>query len=316
MATRNSLNTDIIDGVYEFAFETYNNEPRVLEQIFDVKNTNKAYEYGTEFEMNAGVEEVEEGEGVTESQVVEGYTWYIAMRKLRGVISISKEAVDDGRLDIERWGEELGQAFAREEEERAAAIFNYGALTAGHEIFNTAVVGLLADQFGQLIYDGQPFFDTAHPNTLGVNTYSNHSASLDLTEENLETVLNTVEDTNAYDNMDNRISIKADTLLVPKGLRFTAAKILNSSLLPSVATNDINPVQGILNPVVWRYLSDSDGWFVGAAKQGIRWYNRSPLEIEQTYDEATQTYFIYLTRRAGVGVTNWRYWYACNVAAS
>lgn len=316
MAARNTLNKEIIDGVFEFAFESYNEEEQVYPQLFEVMNSTKAYEYGTDFVMHGDVEEVEEGEGNTDSQIVEGYTWYIKMRTLQASIPLTKEVVDDGRLDLSEIGRELGEQFAREEEIMAASIFNNGALTAGHNIFNTQVAGILADQFGNLIYDGQPFFDTAHPNTLGANTYSNFTASRTLSEANLETTLNTMEATNAYDNMDNPIKITADTLLIPKALRFTAAKILNSTLLPAVATNDVNPLQGILNPVVWRYLTDEDGWFTLTARKGRRWYNRSALSIGQEYDEKTRTYSIIFNKRVGVGVTNWRHAYACNISAT
>lgn len=316
MATLNTLGKDVLDGLFEFSFETYEDIPKVYPNLFDVQNSNQAYETGKDFVMDGAIEIVGEGESNRESKIIEGYTWGIANRKLRAKIKITKEAVDDGKVNVAELGRELGEKMAYFEEEHAHKIFNYGALTAGHEVFDYSIGGTVLDPNPLFIYDGYPFFDTAHPATGHDTTYSNHNASLALTVGNLQTALNTFENTNAYDNAGNPIMVKADTLFVPSSLRFTAATILNSTLVPGGSFNDANVLQGRLNIVESRWLTDSDGWFIGSAKKGIKWYNRSPLALETEWDAAHQVWWVYLTKRVGVGVTNWRYWYGANISAT
>jgi len=67
---------------------------------------------------------------------------------------------------------------------------------------------------------------------------------------------------------------------------------------------------------VWPYLDDSDGWYIGAARSGIRWYNRTGLNIRQVDDPERRRVVIVIYKRVGVGVTNWRYWLANNIASA
>jgi len=316
MAGTNTLNQDIIDGVYEFQYEEYNETAKIYESLYDVRTSDRAYEHDTDFVMNSNVEEVGEGEGNTDSIVIEGYTWYIKMITLQASIQISKRAVDDGRLKIKEWGSELAQEFIRYEETLAARVFNRGAWAAGDRVFNTQVKDVLSDQFGQLIYDETPLFNGSHPNKLGENTYSNYTASRTLTATNLETAANEFVE-HCYDNMDNPIVIQPDTIVVPQGLAFTAARILNSDLMPNTSRNDDNVLKSYLNIVPWRYIGNATvgttPWFIGKAKAGLRWYNRQGMEVTQSYDAKTRMHSIIMNKRIGIGVTNWRNWQANNL---
>ena len=316
MPTRNTLGQEVLDGIFEFAFEQYDSIPQVYPLIFDVQNSTKAYETGTDFTMDSAIEIVDEGDASRESKVVPGYTWGIANRKIMAKAKITREAIEDGRISYQEIGAELGRKVAYFEDEHAHKIFNYGALTAGNEIFDYSIGGVITDPNPLFIYDGLPFFDTAHTITTGDDTFANHTATLALSSANLITVLNTMENTNAVDNANRPVMIKADTLFVPSSLRFTAMTILNSTLMPGGMLNDTNVLNGALRVVESRWLSDSDGWFVGAAKQGIKWYNRSPLQINAEWDNDHQVWWVYLSKRVGVGVTNWRYWYGANISAT
>jgi phage major head subunit gpT-like protein len=141
--------------------------------------------------------------------------------------------------------------------------FNSGALTAGHDVFNNTITGLIDDTSGDVIYDGLPFFDTVHPDKVG-GTYSNHTAARALNHDNLETTWETFTADNNRDERGNEIELMPNILLIPPYLKFTSDRILKSTNIPDSADNDINAMQNLVTPMVWQRLSDSDGWFLGA----------------------------------------------------
>jgi hypothetical protein len=110
------------------------------------------------------------------------------------------------------------------------------------------------------------------------------------------------------DPLNNLLLTKMDTLIVGVDDMFNAAKLINSTLQPSVPgtslqvmggntvsgtpttqgvlggqigwTNTINPLYGLYKLKVSRYLP-SYNWFLLQAKKGLLYQNRSPLEIVQ-----------------------------------
>ena len=67
---------------------------------------------------------------------------------------------------------------------------------------------------GNFIYDGKPFFASAHPDKVG-NTYANATASGSLTHTNLKTIYTTYTSTNNRDERGQIVTITPDTLLIP-----------------------------------------------------------------------------------------------------
>ena len=195
-----------------------------------------------------------------------------------------------------------------------AGLFNNGALTAG----STAD---FKNQFAEersvvdgFVYDGLPFFDTAHLSLNG-GSYVNHTASRTLTQANLDTTYTTITATNNRDERDERIMLRPELLMVPADLRATARELLESELKPGGANNDINANQGLLTALVNPYLTDTTGWFIGSPK-GVKVFDSGAPEFRTWYDEPTQTIWVSATTHIGAMVVDWREWYACNVAAS
>jgi hypothetical protein len=80
--------------------------------------------------------------------------------------------------------------------------------------------------------------------------------------------------------------------------------------------NTVNVLRTIVSPVVWAHLTDTDGWFLGKLKAGLMATDRESVDIEFWQDETSKDYFASIFTRFGGCVTNWRYWYACNIASS
>ena len=260
------------------------------------------------------------GQAIEEDRPGEGYTWQMRFDQLTQHLAVPYETVAalDSKVgdfiagQIRSWG----AAFAAEEEEFVAGMFMKGTLTAGSlDYFDGSFVSN-ADANAKFIYDGLPFFDGAHTQAAGGNTFSNISTSLTLSQANLQTVYTTVSDTNAKNERNENISIMPDVLVVAPGQKFLAEVITQTAQVTASANNDINPSAGLVRPIVWRYLTDdATQWIVGKAGSGIQ-VRRTPLRIVTWDDPKTQSYHVAALREFGGAVTNWRHWYSCDKADS
>lgn len=261
-----------------------------------------------------------EGEDLQSDAPMESYTIVCKNRSWGRLVRFSRESVDDaktvGNLLMETvgtWGAQL----PRTKEKFYVKFFSKGAMTAGNDIFNNSITGVVTDASGNVTYDGQPFFDTAHPDKVG-NTYSNYTASRSLTHANLKTTYLTYTTTNNRDERGDIIDISPDTLLIPPALRFTADVILANTLLPGSMDNDKNVMAAIVRPLQWHYLTadDTDGWFLGQARKGLMATDRLEPILDFWEDETSKDYFASIYTRFGGVVTNWRYWMANNIAST
>lgn len=260
------------------------------------------------------------GQQFDEGRPGEGYTWYLKIREYAESLSIPYGLVDhlDTRVgdyvakQIASWGE----GFKIVEEKFVAGMFMKGTLTAGSADYFDGSFAQNADPYPKFIYDGLPFFDGAHTQAAGTATFSNIATSSALSAANLQTAYTTMTSTNAKNERNQDITIRPDVLVVPPALKFSAEQILNSTLLPGSANNDINPVNGLLRPVVWRYLTDdATQWILGQSMKGIK-VVRSPIQVVAWDDPSRQLMRVAVKRQFGAAVTNWRHWYSADKADS
>ena len=102
-------------------------------------------------------------------------------------------------------------------------------------------------------------------------SYTAYGSTLTLTASNLELALikfNTQTTTDA-EGRTIKLGLVADTLLVPPDLEMAAQRILNSTLIPGSANNDVNVLKGRLSIVVSRRLSSASVWYLMASKSPV-----------------------------------------------
>lgn len=313
---------------YSLMVQSYENEPVKYPLLCEVIDLNSRPEllYGDKgdvLEGTDGFKEREDNEEIQADIPGPGYTWYCKTRQFSRKLGIAKrlaeQLVANGRLPgyIAEQTRNWGQDAAVEKDDFLAGMYQKGTLTAGSTAyFGNSFVGQVDPNFG-FIYDGLPWFDTAHTLTGSSGTYANHIASADLSPATLEAALIAMRTTNAVTERGQRRIIRPDTLIVPPGLSRTAMKLLESELEPGTTTNDINVHRGRLNLVVWDALTDdADAWWVSAAKKGKRFYDSGMPMIESWYDEHTKTFWVSAECHYGATVTDWRYDHANNKAAS
>jgi len=304
--------------MYPWFFESYDETPTVYESLFEIRQSSAAYEKFTSAIGMGDLLEKPEGENFKADVPMEGYTIYCKNRTFGRLVQFSYESVKDTqkvadllKTVVGTWG----ASASRTKDKWYVDFFNKGALTAGYSIFNNSITGVIDDPTGDKIYDGCPFFYSAHPDKVG-NTYSNYSASNTLTHTNLKTVYTTFTSTNNRDERGQVITLVPDTLLIPPALLFTAKVILANTAIPGSADNDVNVLANIVDPIVWPRLTDATGWFLMKKKFGLMALNRQDAIFNFWQDETNLDYYASIHMRWGGCVSNWRGVYANDIASS
>jgi hypothetical protein len=316
--------------VFPVMFQRYENTPKMYPMLCEVEPCDAGFrgQKGTVITNLGQPVELHEGEEVPADSMAKAYTWYLKGRPIGRRIDIALDdlAANDASVAVvdklRRAASDWGEGFAIYKEEKVAGVFQKGTLSAGHvDYFDGSFPGD-DDPYPTKIYDGKPFFAASgngHPLAANTATPYNLTVSLSLSQSNLQTVMTTITDTNAIDDRGRKVIIRPDTLLVPPGLEFAAKTIINSNLVPGSANNDANVVAGALDVAVWRFLSDSasaSAWWVGSRGKGIKCRDSGAPAIAYQVDQVKRVVSIIASGRFGVGVTDWRFWYAANKATS
>ena len=309
--------------MYGWFLERYDTFSPVYPQVFNVDNSNAAFEQSTNGIGLGKLSERKEGDTIVASNIMEGFTVYAKNRTFSDSYWMTMEFVED--TPIEKIGNILrayaagwGEGVVSTKEQFAAKFFNYGGFTAGYDVFDNTITGVVTDPTGDLIYDGKPFFALSgnnHPAKNG-STYYNSLGALTLSAANLQTAYTLMTTTNNRNERGEIVNLYPDTLLIPPALHFTAKTLLESELAPGVANNDKNSVQNLVRPIEWQYLTDTDGWFLGAKQKGLKFYERKSPVIDFYQDEKDKKFYATIDTRFGACVDNWRYWVASAISTS
>jgi hypothetical protein len=315
------------DG-YPVMFQSYEDLPQVAPLICEMVTEFEPSMYGDKGSVIVGFgppKVTRDGAEIEADTFESAYTWYCVIDRLTRRLDIPKRLMDasDGAAKVGNMvaeaGKRWGVSFAQEKEQRVADLFQKGTLSAGHIATFNGTFPNNADPYPKYIYDGKPFFAaTGNGHVLAANSATpfNLVVSAALSSTTLQTTLTAMRDTNAIDDRGQKIVIQPKHLIVPPGLEYTAKTLVNSTNVPGSTNNDVNTLQGILQPITWRFLTDdTDAWFVGAG-QGVRVYDSGPPQFETDYDVKTQTMVVTATSYHGRVVTDWRGYFANNKATS
>lgn len=322
------LSADFVEGMkadmYEYFFEgeAYSEYKPVWPQIYKEQKSTKAYEKGTSVIGVGQLEEVQEGAVAPIENIREGWTTLGKNRSFKKRLVIYKETLDDHQK-IENMlraaAKEWGNKWPETKDTLAAKPFLYGGYTAGHDIFNNAISGgVLTDSSGLLLYDSKPWFNLSGNTrtSKGGGTYYN-GAALSLTTANIKTQWTLMTVTNSKNERDEVVTIIPDALIIGSGaLEWTARTILESTLIPGSAQNDKNLLQGIVDLIVWRKITDTDFWDLSKVKRGKVFQNRMEPEIDFFEDKRTKNWEATIMARAGVRIDNFRFDVASNFSTS
>jgi hypothetical protein len=149
--------------------------------------------------------------------------------------------------------------------------------------------------------DGVSAFSTSHVLGNGTTVRNILSPALDLSWNSLTTAMIDAQTQTLSDAGRFAANIKSWKIIVPPALKFTAARIIRSALLPGLADNDKNVLGEFhdFDIVVNPHLTDTDAWFLLASdksRHGLTSYTRVPITLTKPMEDARTGNTIYKVR--------------------
>jgi hypothetical protein len=271
----------------------YRSHPEEWRKVFQVENSNKAFEED-QLVTGFGAAVVKpEGSAITYDEANEAWTSRYTHESIALAFALTEEAIDDNLYM------QLGSKYAK----ALARSMQHTKEIKGAAILNNATSGSYT--YG----DGKALLATDHP-LAGGGTGSNKLATpADFSEASLEDLLIQIRKTK--DDRGIPVALRAVDLIIPPDLEFTACRILDSSLRTNTADNDVNAInkKGIFgrDPCVITRITDADFWGIKTdAQDGLKMFQRKAVSTKAEPDFNTGNYRYKATERYSFGVTDWR----------
>jgi phage major head subunit gpT-like protein len=287
--TSASFNRALELGINKWIGLGYKENPSCYSKIYEIRNSNKAYE--TDITSGGlGLMNVKtEGNDIAYDTYQQAFQVHYTHVVYALGLSITREAIEDNLyMELaEKRSKELGRS-ARETKE----IVSTGILNSAFSATKTYADGLALASASHLIERGGTFSNTQ---------------SADFSEAALEQALIAIME--YKDSAGRRILVNPKQLIIPTALMFDVQRVLKSPARVGTADNDLNAVAsfGLLQnaPVVNRHLTDADSWFIQTdVADGLIMYQRRALEAEQDRDFNSHNLLYQVSERYSVGVSD------------
>ena len=274
-----------------FGLEYQNYENQHLE-IFDVENSDRAFEEEVMLSGFANAAVKAEGSAVTFDTANETFTSRYTHETVALAFAITEEAIEDNLYDkiSTRYTKALARSMANTKQIKAANVLNNG--------FNSSFPG----------GDGKELFATDHPSQSG-DQRNELSTSADLSETSVEQAL---IDINAFvDERGLKIAARGVKMIIPSALQFTAERIMKSAARVGTSDNDLNAIasKGMIPQgyVVNNFLTDDDAFFIKTdVPNGMKMFERAPIKTAMEGDFDTGNVRYKARERYSFGFSDWR----------
>ena len=294
---RASISKELLPGlnaVFGMEYGEVNNEH---EPLFEVENSDRAFEEEVLFTGFGTAPTKGEGAAVSYDDAQESYSARYTAETVALAFAVTEEAMEDNLYDTfaKLRAKGLARAMANTKQVKAANIFNNG--------------------FSDTIGDGAAFFSAAHP-TISDGNQSNLLAASDLSEATLETALTTAQ--KIKDDRGILIGASVVSLHIPVDYWAVADKILSSPGNTGTSAAAANPNTNAINAIrnmgmvpegyfINRRLTDTDAWFMKTdVPNGTKMFVRSPLQTKMEPDFDTGNLRFKARERYSFGVSDWR----------
>jgi hypothetical protein len=257
-----------LNALFGLEYARYDNE---ASEIYDTESSERAFEEEVMLSGFGSAPVKTEGTAVSFDDAQEAYTARYTMETIALAFSITEEAIEDNLYDrlASRYTKALARSMSNTKQVKGAATLN--------NAFDSNFVG----------GDGLELISTAHVLVNG-NTWRNEpTTAADLNETSLENGL--IDVTGFVDERGLKVSVRGQKLIIPAALQFVADRLLESTLRPGTADNDINATRnmGMLPQgyTVNHYLTDTDAWFMRTdAPRGFIHFERMPISTKMEGD--------------------------------
>ena len=271
--SRSQLVKELEPGLNALFGLEYKNYADEHAEIFDVENSDRAFEEEVMLSGFANASVKPEGSGVNYDTAQESFTARYTHETLALAFSITEEAIEDNLYDrlASRYTKALARSMANAKQVKAANVLN--------NAFDSSFTG----------GDGVELCSAVHPIVAG--TFKNElSTSADLNETSLEQSL--IDIAAMTDERGLKIAAKGVKMIIPSALQFTAERLMKSQGRTGTADNDINAVgsMGMIPQgyVVNHYLTDTDAFFIKTdVPNGLKMFVRAPIKTAMEGDFET-----------------------------
>ena len=310
---RASISKELLPGlnaVFGLEYGEVNNEH---EPLYDVENSDRAFEEEVLFTGFGNAPVKGEGASVVYDDASESYTARYTAETIALAFAVTEEAMEDNLYDTfaKLRAKGLARAMANTKQVKAANLYNNG-FGAG-----TNAIG-----------DGVAFFSNAHP-TVGDGNQTNTATGADLSEGSLESAITQIQ--KIKDDRGILVGASAVSLHIPTDLWATADQVLGSpgstnitaqtGGYPAPVANTVGVLANRINATrhmgmvpegfyINRRFSDTNGWFVKTdVPNGTKMFVRTPLQTKMEPDFDTGNLRFKARERYSFGVSDWRGWY-------
>jgi len=271
--SRSQLVKELEPGLNALFGLEYKNYADEHAEIFDVENSDRAFEEEVMLSGFANASVKPEGSSVNYDTAQESFTARYTHETLALAFSITEEAIEDNLYDrlASRYTKALARSMANAKQVKAANVLN--------NAFSSSFTG----------GDGVELCSAVHPIVAG--TFKNElSTAADLNETSLEQSL--IDIAAMTDERGLKIAAKGTKMIIPSALQFTAERLMKSQGRVGTADNDINAVgsMGMIPQgyVVNHYLTDTDAFFIKTdVPNGLKMFVRAPVKTSMEGDFET-----------------------------
>ena len=257
-----------LNALFGMEYARYDNEAA---EIYDTESSERAFEEEVMLSGFGAAPVKGEGSAVSFDDAQEAYTARYTHETIALAFSITEEAIEDNLYDrlASRYTKALARSMANTKQVKGAATLN--------NAFDSTFTG----------GDGKELCATDHPLVSGNTLRNEPSTASDLNETSLENAL--IDIAAFVDERGLKVSVRGMKLIVPAALQFVADRLLESTLRPGSADNDVNAVRnmGMLPQgyTVNHYLTDTDAWFIKTdAPLGFILFERMPMSTKMEGD--------------------------------
>ena len=264
-----------LNALFGLEYKNYENQHT---EIFDIENSDRAFEEEVMLSGFANAAVKAEGAAVTFDNANESFTSRYTHETVALAFAITEEAVEDNLYDsiARRYTKALARSMANTKQVKAANVLN--------NAFNSSFKG----------GDEKELCATDHPTIAG--TFKNElSTSADLNETSLEQAL--IDIAAMTDERGLKIAARGVKMIIPSELQFTAERLMKTANRVGTADNDINAIasKGMIPQgyVVNNYLTDTDAFFIKTdIPNGLKMFNRAALKtaMEGDFDTGNVRY--------------------------
>ncbi len=278
---------DRLPFIDEILFEQFNAHPLEYSQVFNVRDSARAFENVTAITGFGTFSEKSEGDTIDYDKTLQGFDRRFTHVTYSKGVNISFEAAED---DIDGAISDVMPPLAR----AARTSIEITAWDVINNSFGTSTTP-----------DGQPLYSDSHV-LVGGGTYDN-LVSGDMSISNLETAINLFDD--MVDDRGLPIQNTPSMLVYPTNLRWLVHEILKSELRADTANNATNALNQVgLGTLMCHYLTGDDDWFLfsSPSEHRVLFYWRKDPVTDHTVDFDTGNYKTKMTYRCSQGAADWR----------